>query len=190
MALTRLSLLERLRDSNNAASWNEFANEYARIVDDYARPYCRSEHDQGDIVQNVWLSLFRVLPRFEYEAERGGFHRLLKRIVRNTAIDWFRKRKRHPQASEVVDQLPTASPAEPCEDDRQLILKRAIEMTRQRSNPMVWRCFEQHILGQRAAREVAEELQISPNAVYVNASRVAERIRSTGQLLQGAIRDD
>jgi RNA polymerase sigma-70 factor (ECF subfamily) len=190
MALTRLSLLERLRDPKNIASWNEFAKEYSRTVDDYARPYCRSQHDQVDIVQNVWLSLIRLLPQFEYQAERGGFHRLLKRIVRNTAIDWFRKRKRDPQATEAVEQFPMVSLPESCEDDQQLILKRAIEMTRQRSNPMVWSCFEQHILGQRPARDVAEEFNISPNAVYVNASRVTSRIRSLSLLLQGAIRDD
>ena len=190
MPLTRLSLLDRLRDPNNSASWNEFAREYSRVLDDYARPYCRSEHDQRDIVQNVWLALCRLLPRFEYQPGRGGFHRLLKRIVRNTAVDWFRRRKEPPSGSETVDQVAAHPTLDLTEDDRHLLLKRAIEMTRNRSSPIAWHCFEMHILGQRPAREVAEDLKVTSNAVYVNASRVTDRIRSLCQLLEGAKCDD
>lgn len=190
MPLTRLSLLDRLRTPGNKDSWNEFAIEYSQIVDAYARPYCRSEHDQRDIVQNVWLALCRLMPRFEYKPDRGRFHRLLKRIVRNTAIDWFRRRGRATANSELVNQAATISSPPHADDDRQVILKRAIELTRARVSPMVWRCFEQHVLEQRLAHDVAEELQISPNAVYVNASRVTDRIRSLCLLLKGESHND
>lgn len=186
MSLTRSSLLDRLRDPNNPASWDEFVLQYSKVLNDYARPYCRSEHDHGDIVQNVWLTLCRLMPRFQYQPAKGGFHRLLKRIVRNTAVDWFRRRDGAKAMTDSLNQVADRTNLEPKDEGRQILLDRAKEIIQQRSSPTVWKCFELHVLQRIPAGEVGKSLNVSTNSVYVNASRVTQRIRSMCELMEGA----
>ena len=40
-----------------------------------------------------------------------------------------------------------------------------------------WQCFAEHLLGSRRAADVADELGLTANAVYVNSSRVLDRLR-------------
>ena len=52
-----------------------------------------------------------------------------------------------------------------------------LERVRTQSQPKTWACFEQHILRGRPSVEVAAELRLTANSVYVNASRVLARVR-------------
>lgn len=185
MPLTRVSLLGRLR-GNTADGWNEFVNQYLRVVDDYAKPYSRSFHDQRDIVQNVWLVLCRIMPRFEYQPSKGGFRRLLKRIVRNTAVDWFRRRREVPIGFNQPGDVMIPSEPESSQEDQSATLKSAMMMVQCKVSPLAWKCFERHVLGQQMARDVAQQCDISVNSVYVNASRVLERIRQHCQFVEQA----
>ncbi len=178
MSLTRPSLLLQLKSSENSAGWKEFASLYSQVVDDYARPYGRCEHDQKDIVQNVWLVLCRMMPKFEYQPHRGGFRHLLRRIVKTTAIDWLRRRGKVRVSHEAVAQV--ASPAQPevFEDERQSVLNQALELARRKSSLLAWTCFERHVMERQPAKKVGPDLGLSANAVYVNASRVLDRVRA------------
>jgi hypothetical protein len=60
---------------------------------------------------------------------------------------------------------------------REKILQHALKEVRARSSPNVWHCFEQRLLRDRPAREVAAELNVEPNVVYVYSSRVLKEIR-------------
>jgi DNA-directed RNA polymerase specialized sigma24 family protein len=46
-----------------------------------------------------------------------------------------------------------------------------------RDNPVKWSCFELHKVLGRPAKEVAEELGITPDLVYQNVSRILKQIR-------------
>ncbi len=178
MSLTRPSLLRRLQSSQDTAGWKEFAAIYSCVVNDYARAYRRSEHDQKDIVQNVWVVLCRIMPSFHYQPDRGGFRHLLRKIVKNSAVDWFRKRgavremtDNQPRAARVADDVAAL-------DEHRNILHRSLERTRGRSSALAWACFERHVMEQQPARDVGQHLGLSANAVYVNASRVLDRVRT------------
>ena len=45
------------------------------------------------------------------------------------------------------------------------------------ADPKTWACFAEHMLGGRPAAEVAAELGLHSNAVFVNSSRVLARLR-------------
>ncbi len=173
MSLTRPSVFHRLHTDG----WKEFAALYSPLVNDYARSYGRSEHDQKDIVQNVWLVLCRIMPKFEYQPGRGGFRHLLRRIVKTTAVDWFRRRGRVRTSQDTVTQV--ASPPEPevAQDEQRSVLQQALELIRGKSTPLAWTCFERHVIQRHPAKEVGLDLGLSANAVYVNSSRVMDRVR-------------
>jgi hypothetical protein len=46
-----------------------------------------------------------------------------------------------------------------------------------RVSAKAWTCFQQRLLRGRPAAEIAAELQIEPNAVYVSACRVMKWVR-------------
>ena len=45
-------------------------------------------------------------------------------------------------------------------------------------HPRTWACFERHILGHEPAADVARDLGLTVNAVYVNSSNVLSRVRA------------
>lgn len=61
---------------------------------------------------------------------------------------------------------------------RENILAHALKDVRSRVSSKVWACFEQRMLRNRPAAEIAAELQIkSTDAVYVNSCRVMKLVR-------------
>ncbi len=178
MSLTRPSVFQRLHAPGNNDGWQEFAALYSPLVNDYARSYGRCEHDQKDIVQNVWLVLCRIMPKFQYRPDRGGFRHLLRRIVKTTAVDWFRRRGRVRSSQEAVTQVASPPVQEVALDEQRSVLQRALELVRGKSTPLAWTCFERHVIERQPAKEVGLDLGLSSNAVYVNASRVMDRVRT------------
>ena len=64
---------------------------------------------------------------------------------------------------------------------REKILEHAMETVRARSSTRVWACFEQRLLRDRPGAEIARDLGLEPNAVFVNASRVLKQVREVCQ---------
>ena len=178
MPLTRPSLFLRLHLPNNTTSWQEFAATYSGVITDYARVYGRCGHDQNDIVQNVWLVLCRIMPKFHYQPDRGGFRHLLRRIVKTTAIDWIRRQGPVRSANVEVMQRPSRLEEEVALVEQRSVHQRSLELARQKSSQLAWTCFERHVIERRPAKQVGLELGLSANAVYVNASRVLDRVRT------------
>jgi hypothetical protein len=52
-----------------------------------------------------------------------------------------------------------------------------LERVRARTRDVAWACFEQHVLRGRPGAEVAVELDLTTNTLYVNASRVLKKVR-------------
>jgi DNA-directed RNA polymerase specialized sigma24 family protein len=53
-----------------------------------------------------------------------------------------------------------------------------MEQVRSRTQEKTWACFERHYLQGRRAAEVGEELGVSSNVVFVNTSRVLDKLRA------------
>src|SRR5262249_37887226 len=107
----------------------------------------------------------------------------LRRVTCNAASDWIRKRviRARVEAAWVKHRpADTGEPDAEGECDRtesRRALGQVLGEVRVRTAPATWACFEGQCLRGRPADELAAELGISPNAVYVNASRVRARVR-------------
>ncbi|HOX40863.1 MAG TPA: sigma-70 family RNA polymerase sigma factor [bacterium] len=71
---------------------------FERIVCEYEKPvfffslrYVRNRHDAEDIVQEVFLKIFKNLSRFDLQKT---FSTWIFAITQNTVFDWLRKRRR------------------------------------------------------------------------------------------------
>jgi RNA polymerase sigma-70 factor (ECF subfamily) len=183
MVETRPSLLLRVRDPADAESWREFVSLYEPLLLAYVRHRGVAEHDARDVVQEVFGTLFRVLPDFALDHDRGRFRTWLWRVTHNALVDWSRRRGRRAAAEDEArkDARVAVEPEEPEEEwfiaHRRRILEFVLEKVREQTSEVTWKCFDLHVRQGRPAAEVGAELGLTSNSVYVNASRVMARVR-------------
>ncbi len=183
---TSISLLKRLCQPQAEQAWQRFVALYTPLLFHWARKAGAQPPDDADLVQDVLTHLVQKLPLFEYDQGRS-FRAWLKTVALNRWRDQQR-RWRPPQAEGAQEQLATL--ADPQADDFELrehqgyLARRALELMQAEFQPATWKaCWELTVRG-RPAAEVAAELGLTENAVYVAKSRVLRRLR---QELEGLL---
>jgi len=190
VAETSLSLLDRLGDPSNATAWERLVEIYTPLIRSWVAQRANLGSDADDVVQEVLAVVVRRLPEFEHNQRIGAFRCWLRTITVNCLRDYFRHGKRHPTAAggsdvqAMLDQLADSdsplSKAWDEEHDRHLTRK-LLAMIRPQFEDTTWRAFERMALDGLPAEAVAQELKISPNAVFIAKSRVMSRLRHEGR---------
>ena len=180
MDQTSASLLDQLRGPDRSAAWPRFVRLYTPLLARWAGRLGVPPADQPDLLQDVFLLLLRALPSFSYD--RGGsFRAWLHAVVVNRWKDLCRKRVPVPMAPDG-----SGFPAPAVEDPtlavdeaeyRAVLVARAARLIEADFAPATWRAFWAAAVEGRPAAEVAAELGITPNAVYLARSRVLQRLR-------------
>jgi RNA polymerase sigma factor (sigma-70 family) len=184
MLETPLSLIRRIRDPSDHASWHEFFGVYQSLVEALVRQCGVCDHDVEVVVQEVFVRVLKAAPDFKLDHQRGHFGTWLWTVVHHAAADYFRalqrlRRKEAPWQEHLqkIDSLTSFPDAAWLENERLHVLRLAMARVREQSQPNTWACFEEHLLKGRPAQEVAAELGLSPTAVYANTSRILARVR-------------
>lgn len=175
MHTTSISLLERLKQPGRPDAWDRFVELYTPLLYYWARRTGLPEHEAGDMVQDVFVVLLQKLPEFTYDG-RGNFRGWLRTVTLNKWREG--QRRRRPEPTELSDlAAPEESGTfEEVEYRRQLV-GRALELMRAEFQPTTWKaCWEYVVVG-RPVPEVARELGVTVNAVYLAKSRVLRRLR-------------
>ncbi len=179
MTSTSISLLERLRLPGEHAAWRRFVHLYTPLIFDWARGMGLSANDAEDLVQDVMTVLVRRLPEFRYD-ENGSFRAWLRTITVNRCRDVYRRRgvRPHTTGDGFVDlETPDATDALVEEEYRQSLVSRALELMQNQFEAATWKACWECVVNDRPPEEVAAELGLSVNAVYVAKSRVLRRLR-------------
>src|SRR5436309_33132 len=71
--LTRPSLLFRVREWNDSASWEEFHRLYRRLIYGRARRAGLAHADAEDVAQDVFKRVAETIHDFDINPERGSF---------------------------------------------------------------------------------------------------------------------
>ena len=85
------TLLERLRGGSDEAAWSRVVRLYAPLLFAWARRCGETEADAADLAQEVFLTLLRTLPTFEYDRHAGRFGLAVDADAQQAARD--RKRR-------------------------------------------------------------------------------------------------
>ena len=96
---TRVSLLLRLKDPSEEASWNEFYAIYGRMIFGFALNFRLSHSEAEDIVQEVCVKVSRQIQKFNYSSDRGRFRAWLKTVTKHAVIDYIRRQERRRNSS-------------------------------------------------------------------------------------------
>jgi RNA polymerase sigma factor (sigma-70 family) len=90
---TRVTLLAKLKKSENETAWKEFEDTYRGFILSLIVRMGINQHDAEDISQAVLTKVWQKIEDFEYNENKGKFHNWLAAMTRNTVKDFFRTKK-------------------------------------------------------------------------------------------------
>jgi RNA polymerase sigma-70 factor (ECF subfamily) len=186
MTATSASLLDRLRTDPRSPAWQRLVAIYEPLVRGWLRHHGLAAQDADDVVQEVMAVVVRRLPQFEHNGRAGAFRTWLKTIAVNCLRDHWRTGRRRPTATgdsdfqQFLAQLedPTSGLSQQWdqEHDRH-VTRNLLELLRDDFEPATWQAFQKTALEGLPAAEVAAQLGLSTNAVFISKSRVLARLR-------------
>src|SRR5271169_5801506 len=89
---TRHSLLRRMKNSGDQASWQDFFSTYWKLIYGVAVKAGLSDAEAQDVVQETIMTVARKIKEFETNPDRGSFKSWLMQITRWRIADQFRRR--------------------------------------------------------------------------------------------------
>ena len=184
---TPVTLLVRLREARDEAAWQRLVHLYTPLLFYWARRCNETEHDAADLVQEVFVALLQFLPSFQHDSTPGKFRSWLRTIMLNKLRDRKRRAARADKALAHLGQeseLPDGAEAFWEAEYRQELSRRALRLIQAEFAPTTWKACWETVVHGRSTEEIARELGITENAVYVAKCRVLRRL---GQELSGLL---
>ncbi len=178
MISTSTSLLTRLRTGEETGAWTRFVSLYTPVLFSWVRRQGVPSDDTADVVQEVFAVLVKKLPKFQYDRQQR-FGSWLRTIAVNKCRDYFRRRRSRPDhTQDSVDQeVPVDIESFSEAEYRQRLAHRALKIMQEEFQPTTWKACWETVVSGRPPSDVAQELGLSVNAVYVAKSRVLRRLR-------------
>lgn len=179
---TRASLFERMNqhvEADRDLAWEEFRIRYAPIIARFATKCGATSADVDDIVQEVMTAFFTRSGEFVYDRSKGRFRSYLKTCTVRAAI---RRAGSNLKFRGVpLDQVPEPEEVvEPAWNDaweEQLVAQGLTLLRTSHGNSVTFKAFEEYVLRDRAAGDVAAELGITENSVHQAKSRTTKQLR-------------
>src|SRR5712691_4771596 len=90
---TRHSLLNRLKDWGDQASWQDFFDTYWRLIYNVAVKAGLTDTEAQDVVQETFIRVMKSMPTFNYKAQGGSFKSWLLRCTSWRIANQLKKRR-------------------------------------------------------------------------------------------------
>ncbi|MGH7972353.1 MAG: RNA polymerase sigma factor [Limisphaerales bacterium] len=198
---TRRSLLTRLRNLDDDASWQTFFDTYWRLIYNVARKSGLADAEAQDIVQETVIAVALKMPEFRYDRSKGSFKQWLLLITRRRIQDHFRKMYRSaPSRGEVRNEFapalgeeahqpgPDAEIESVWEDEwRGHVFQAALARVRHKSNPKHYQVFDYCVLRDLPAAQVARMLGLNAAQVYLAKHRVSHAVRRAAREIEAEL---
>lgn len=167
----------------NHEAWGRFVSLYTPFLMSVLLHRLKMrEEDAEDVLQQIFLRLLKVLPKFTYDTKAGKFRSYLREVCRTQFINWRKKHKlQHQLAGDGDLSGLEDSSAELArvwnEDHDRFLVRRARELMEAEFQPKTWKACWEFIYKGRPAKEVADEFGITENAVFLAKYRVTRRVK-------------
>jgi RNA polymerase sigma-70 factor (ECF subfamily) len=188
---TRRSLLERLKDLEDEASWKDFFNTYWRLIYSVALRAGLRAADAEDVVQETVVSVAKTIGKYRYDP-KVTFKGWLFFLVRKRIADHLRKKSgREVLLQDArVGESPDASWVEQVPDPAQSVLdavweeewqRNLIEAALEKLKSLVsmkqYQIFYLHVIKEQPAKVVATSFNVSTASVHLAKHRVQPLFR-------------
>ena len=187
---TRASLLNRLKDCDDHASWQDFYDRYRDLILAFALKAGLTETEAEEVVQETVIGVARKLPEFHYDPSKCSFKTwLLNQTMWRIKDQWRKRTPPHVRTAgdttedrtATVERIPDATVDQLNgmweEDWRSAVLQAALQKVKARANLKDCQMFELAVLRQWPAKEVARAMSVSVARVYLAKHRVAPLVK-------------
>jgi RNA polymerase sigma factor (sigma-70 family) len=200
---TRASLLDRLKDTGDNASWEEFQRTYRGLLVGVARRAGLNEHEADEAVQDTLIAVAKKMPEFSYQPGKDSFKGWLLRIVRWKIVDQVRRRRQAPgpfeeegppsiakrlamgEDGEFEAVIIPANMADSRQDFEAIweaewehhLVTRALARVKRLAKPEHYAIYHLHVIEERPVAEACRTLGVSVAAVYLAKHRVGALVK-------------
>jgi RNA polymerase sigma-70 factor (ECF subfamily) len=197
---TRDSLLNRLKDWQDDASWRDFFNTYWKLVYGVALKAGLTEQEAQEVVQETVITVSRRIAEFKYDPAICSFKTWLLNLTRWRIIDQIRKRPPagaghlqfdHNARTATIERVP-----DPAGFDletvwnkewEQQILLTAVQAVKRKVNPEHYQIFHLCVFKEWPVGKVIRELGVSATRVYLAKHRVSALLKREIKALERKI---
>ena len=176
------SLLDRLR-AQSPDAWDRFVDLFLPVLYQQGRRSGLQSADARDVAQEVLQAVSAGVGKFHRQGPHASFRGWLWTLSRNKIVDCLRRQGRMENAiggssaREWFDRLPAKEHAQ-CEDRFSASLyRRGLELIQGEFTQRTWKAFWRLAVDGCTPADVADELGVSVNAIYLAKSRVLRRLR-------------
>jgi len=191
--MTRVTLIERVKDGKDEKSWEEFVTIYKQYLYTVVRNMQLSHHDTEEILQDVFVKVWDKLADFQYYPKKGRFRFWLCTIAKNTVVDYIRRQRADIERLDKIESgerenylsrisVPEIdSIAE--KEWQNFVANLALKNVTESRGAKEVECFSLFVKG-KAITEIAKILGLSENSVYIYKARVQELLRKEIKFLE------
>jgi RNA polymerase sigma factor (sigma-70 family) len=207
---THSSLLNRLRNGDDTAGWQEFYRVYGKLVRDFAIHAGLTDTEADEVVQETAVAMARHLPEYRYNPKVCRFKTWLLNQASWRVKDQLRKRNSAPpdsregaggvSAAVPADETTRTSTANRVPDPagenldalfeaewRKSLFSRALEQVKSKFTLKQFQVFDLLVLKEWPPAQVAQSLGISLANVYVIRHRMSAAVKKQVKLLEKQI---
>jgi RNA polymerase sigma factor (sigma-70 family) len=175
---TRSSLLSRLKNASDAAAWQNFVDNYGRLIFQVCLRTGLQRQEAEEVVQETIAAVSQAMPKFTYDRSKGSFKGWLARVTRNHIADFLTKKSREAAPEEQMQAAAGADDlGEAWESEwRQHILDRALRRVQEVVSARNIQIFQLSAVQGWSTDEIAKSLSISRARVYLARHRVGRLV--------------
>ena len=198
---TRHSLLRRIKNWEDQASWEEFFKTYRKLIYGVAIRAGLTDAEAQDVLQETVMTVAKNIKNFEIGSERGSFKAWLRQNTRWRIADQFRKRPPFRELNtppcggtshtDLAEQMP--DPASLNVEAlfeaewKQNLAETALANLRGRVDPEQYQMFDLHVLKHWPAEKVAGKLSVKMGRVYFAKYKISRLLKKEIRRLEATI---
>ncbi len=180
---TRASLLGRLKNSQDQASWQEFFDTYWSLIYGVARKAGLSDADAKEVLEGTLASVAEHMPKFRYDPEIGSFKAWLHQLVRLQIISRTLKRRPSGAPSREVSGAESNSSAKALDqvwetEWKTNLQNAAVANVKRRLDPRRFQIYDLQANKQWPAEKVAALLALPVGEVTAAKQDISEMIQA------------
>jgi RNA polymerase sigma-70 factor (ECF subfamily) len=188
---TSSALLRRLKDWNDAASWQVFCQTYSKLIYNTAIRAGLTDAEAQDVEQETLLSVAKAMRDFEYDPAVGSFKGWLLQLTGWRIKNQLKKRmpavcrEARPEA-DTSSTSPTERVPDPASLDmaavwdqewKRSLLEAALERIKRTANPRQYEMFYLHRVKKLPPGQVAKTLNVNLARVYLATHRISALVK-------------
>jgi RNA polymerase sigma-70 factor (ECF subfamily) len=198
---TRHSLLRRLKDRDDEASWEDFFATYSRLIYNVSVKAGLTDAESKDVVQETVMTVAKKIHEFQANPARGSFKAWLLQTTRWRIADQFRKRSPGARPRQLAEDETSLTPTtdripDPAslnidaiwdEDWKHNLADAAMVKLKTQVDPEQYQMFDLHVIKQLPAAQVAEKMGVKLGKVYFAKYKVSRLLKKEIKRLEATL---